>query len=122
MALGFYWWSGHSASRPGHGADPVAAHFVGRAICTSCHERQDKAWQGSHHDLAMQAADSSTVLGDFRNTKFSYFGMESRFFIRDGKFMVRTEGHDGKPADFEVKYTFGVSPLQQYLIEFPGGR
>jgi predicted CXXCH cytochrome family protein len=25
-------------------------------------------------------------------------------------------------ADFEVKYTFGVYPLQQYLIEFPGGR
>ena len=24
--------------------------------------------------------------------------------------------------DFEVKYTFGVTPLQQYLIELPGGR
>ena len=36
--------------------------------------------------------------------------------------MVRTDGPDGKLADFEIKYTFGVSPLQQYLIEFPGGR
>ena len=36
--------------------------------------------------------------------------------------MVRTDGPDGKLADFEVKYTFGVTPLQQYLIEFPGGR
>ena len=25
-------------------------------------------------------------------------------------------------ADFEIKYTFGVHPLQQYLIELPGGR
>ena len=32
------------------------------------------------------------------------------------------EGRDGKPAEFEVKYTFGVAPLQQYLVEFPGGR
>jgi len=70
----------------------------------------------------MRTADPSTVLGDFHNTKFHYFGVESRFFMRDGKFMVRTDGHDGKLADFEVKYTFGVSPLQQYLIEFPGGR
>ena len=24
--------------------------------------------------------------------------------------------------DFEVAYTFGVAPLQQYLVPFPGGR
>jgi len=24
--------------------------------------------------------------------------------------------------DYEIKFTFGISPLQQYLIEFPGGR
>ena len=36
--------------------------------------------------------------------------------------MVRTDGPDGKLADFEIKYTFGVKPLQQYLVELPGGR
>src|SRR5258706_7876928 len=70
----------------------------------------------------MQAANASTVLGDFGNIKFRYFGVDSTFFKRDGRFMVRTDGADGKLADFEVKYTFGVAPLQQYLIEFPGGR
>ena len=25
-------------------------------------------------------------------------------------------------ADFEIRYTFGIDPLQQYLIELPGGR
>lgn len=35
---------------------------------------------------------------------------------------MRTDGADGTLQDFEVKYTFGVSPLQQYLIELPGGR
>jgi tetratricopeptide (TPR) repeat protein len=123
VAAGFYGFhSGYFASQPHDGANPAAARYVGRAVCASCHEQQDKAWQGSHHHLAMQAAGPSTVLGDFRNTKFNYFGVESRFFMRDGKFMVRTDDHDGKLTDFEVKYTFGVTPLQQYLIEFPGGR
>jgi hypothetical protein len=35
---------------------------------------------------------------------------------------VRTDGSDGALADFDVKYTFGVYPLQQYLVEFPDGR
>jgi len=70
----------------------------------------------------MQEANASTVLGNFDDAKFKYSGIESRFFKRDSKFMVRTDGADGKLADFEVKYTFGVAPLQQYLVEFPGGR
>ena len=41
---------------------------------------------------------------------------------RDGKFFVNTDGPDGKLADYEIKYAFGVRPLQQYLIELPGGR
>jgi predicted CXXCH cytochrome family protein len=70
----------------------------------------------------MQEANAATVLGDFDGVKFKHYGVESTFFKRDGKFMVRTDGADGKLADFEIKYTFGVWPLQQYLIGFPGGR
>ena len=54
--------------------------------------------------------------------KFRYAGKTSTFFKRDGRFYVNTDGPDGKNADFEIKYTFGVHPLQQYLIELPGGR
>ncbi|MFL9829092.1 cytochrome c3 family protein, partial [Rhodoplanes sp. SY1] len=39
-----------------------------------------------------------------------------------GKFQVETDGVDGKPAVFDIKYTFGIDPLQQYLVEFPDGR
>ena len=53
---------------------------------------------------------------------FDYYGVRSRFFRKDGRFLVETDGPDGKLATFEVKYTFGVDPLQQYLIEFPDGR
>ena len=69
----------------------------------------------------MQVADESTVLGNFDGARFRNFGVTSEFFRRDGKFMVRTDGPDGKLADFEVRHTFGVYPLQQYLIELPGG-
>ena len=70
----------------------------------------------------MAPASDSTVLGDFDNASFTHFGISSRFFKRNGKFIVYTEGSDGKFQEFEVKYTFGIRPLQQYLVEFPGGR
>ncbi|BBA37062.1 uncharacterized protein sS8_5140 [Methylocaldum marinum] len=98
------------------------AGYVGGAACGGCHAEQAKAWAGSHHDLAMQPATPATVLGDFRGVRFDYFGVTSRFFRRGDRFLVNTDGPDGKFADFEIKYTFGVYPLQQYLIEFPDGR
>lgn len=100
----------------------VIPHYVGAKTCQQCHSKEFNAWTGSHHEQAMQQANEKTVLGDFNQTKFSQHGIESTFFKRDGQFFVNTEGADGKLADFEIKYTFGVTPLQQYLIEFPNGR
>ncbi len=96
--------------------------YVGRKACARCHPQEYARWKGSHHDLAMQAADASTVLGDFDHARFTHFGTTTEFFRRDGGFWVRTEGPDGEPGDFEVAHTFGVAPLQQYLIRLPGGR
>ncbi|MBL8675692.1 MAG: hypothetical protein JNL07_12445, partial [Rhodospirillales bacterium] len=103
-------------------ATAAAATFVGAAACGQCHQDQLKAWRGSHHDMAMQEASERSVLGDFKDATLVHHGMESRFFRRGAKYMVRTEGPDGAPADFEIAYTFGVFPLQQYLVAFPGGR
>jgi len=99
-----------------------AATYVGGDACASCHDKQLAAWKGSDHDLAMQIADDKSVLGNFDNAKITYAGTTSTLSRRDGKFFVNTDGPDGKLADYEIKYTFGVHPLQQYLIEFPGGR
>ena len=101
---------------------PVAANYVGREACVNCHQQQHDLWQGSHHDLAMQHANDKSVLGDFSNATFSYAGVDSRFYKKNKKFMVRTDGADGRLHDYEIKYTFGVIPLQQYLIEFEDGR
>lgn len=100
----------------------AASQFTGTKSCINCHTEQHRNWQGSHHDLAMQHANQDTVLGDFDNTGFSANGITSRFFKKDGKFWINTDAADGNMQDFEIKYTFGLTPLQQYLVEFPDGR
>jgi predicted CXXCH cytochrome family protein len=100
----------------------AAPAFVGAAACAGCHAREAQAVRGSDHDRAMQPAGPTTVLGDFSGARFTHRGVTSVFRRRDGTYVVRTEGPDGRPGDFEVAYTFGVRPLQQYLVPFPGGR
>ncbi|MGY3485145.1 putative CXXCH cytochrome family protein [Bradyrhizobium sp. USDA 4011] len=99
-----------------------AATFVGSETCASCHQSEARLWNVSQHKIAMQHATDKTVLGNFNDASFDHYGVHSRFFRKDGKFLVETDGPDGEPAVFEVKYTFGVDPLQQYLVEFPDGR
>ena len=106
-------------------ATPLAAGppaYVGSAACQGCHSSEFDDWMGSHHQLAMQDATADTVLGDFDNAEFDYYGTTTRFFTRGGDYFVRTADENGDDQDFKVLYTFGVEPLQQYLVEFPGGR
>lgn len=99
-----------------------AASMVDESQCAGCHAEQSKDWKGSHHQLAMQEATDASVLGDFNDTRFQGEGETTLFFRKDGGFWVNTPGTDGEPADYRIAYTFGVDPLQQYLIEVPGGR
>ena len=110
------------AANPAPSPAPTPARHVGAQKCTQCHATEYKAWRGSHHELAMREAGAETVLGNFDDAHFRGDGMEVGFFRRDGKYWIRAEGADGKPGDFEVKYTFGIMPLQQYLLELPGGK
>jgi len=100
----------------------VDSDYVGSNKCNACHQAQYQAWQSSDHERAMQEATNNTVLGDFNNASITQYGVTSTFYKKNDKFMVRTEGKDGKLHDYQIQYTFGVEPLQQYLIAFPGGR
>ena len=100
----------------------TSAKFVGAAACTGCHVPETERWKTSHHALAMQKANATTVLGDFANATLAHHGVTTVFSRAGNKFMVQTEGPDGAPHEYEIAYTFGVAPLQQYLIAFPGGR
>ena len=96
--------------------------FIGEQSCKSCHAKQYNDWLQSDHFMAMQPPNDSTVKGNFNNVSFTADGVTSRFFKKDGKFFINTQGEDGNNHDYEVKYIFGFTPLQQYLVEFPGGR
>lgn len=105
-----------------HAGVGSGSDYVGAAVCGHCHALEYREWRGSHHELAMQPASEHSVLGDFEDGRFDYAGISSKFFIRDRSYRVLTDGPDGELAEFEIIYTFGVEPLQQYLIELPGGR
>lgn len=98
------------------------ASYVKSEVCADCHEPLSQAWQGSPHAASMQPANTKFVLGNFQDSVFSYKGQTSRLYAADQKFMVQTDGPDGKLQDYEIAYTFGIEPLQQYLIRFPKGR
>jgi tetratricopeptide (TPR) repeat protein len=101
---------------------PVPFTYVGGAKCRRCHEDEARLWQGSQHARAMQVATEDTVLGDFRDVRFGHGGVETRFYRRREGFFIRTEGPDGRFAEYPVPFVFGVYPLQQYLVPLPGGR
>ncbi len=70
----------------------------------------------------MQKPTDATVLGDFAGARLEHFGVVTTFSRSDDKFLVHTENGSGGSQDYEIAYTFGVYPLQQYLIAFPLGR
>jgi tetratricopeptide (TPR) repeat protein len=103
--------------------EPVAdPQFVGTELCASCHEPEYVAWQGSHHQLAMQPASDETVLGRFSNAELKYRDELTSFYRSGDKFVVRTSNEADELEEYEVLYTFGVLPLQQYLVASSRGR
>lgn len=118
--------SGHaSAVETSPPIDPqISIHngFVDEKRCASCHASQAAAFAKSNHAKAMAVADDSTVRANFDGARYEHDGVLTTFFKRGGRYFVRTEGPDGKQAEFQVKYTFAYQPLQQYLLDIGGGR
>ena len=110
------------APKPAQADDSVKATYVGVEVCAGCHQTQAERWKTSHHALAMEKATPETVLGDFSGVSVENFGVVSTFSRIGDKFIVRTDGPDGALHDYEIAYTFGIDPLQQYLVGFPDGR
>ncbi|MCW8925489.1 MAG: cytochrome c family protein, partial [Xanthomonadales bacterium] len=120
ISLPAYYFAGSGEDHTG--AVAAKATFVGSVECRDCHNREYDNWQGSHHDMAMDVASETTVLGDFEDTEFTVHGVTSRFYRKDGRFFVYTNGVGGQMGEYEITHTFGWFPLQQYLVPFPGGR
>ena len=99
-----------------------AAEYVGTNNCIECHQTQYQQWQGSHHDMAMRHADKQSILGDFANASLEFAGKTNRFFRKGAEYWVNIEGLNGEFSDYQITYTFGFEPLQQYMVEFADGR
>lgn len=100
----------------------AAADYVGSAACGACHAEAYARWQGSDHAWALRPADAASVLGDFNEAVVEHEGVRTRFFRKDGRYMVETADVAGPPVELEVTHTIGVRPLQQYLVEPMPGR
>jgi tetratricopeptide (TPR) repeat protein len=120
IAIGLVW-TRHLQPRPSPQPE-TRATFVGAEACASCHRIEATRWRSSMHARAMERPTANSVKAPFGGETFSLNGVTSTFSRRDGRYIVRTDGPDGVARDFDVAYTFGVSPLQQYLISMPGGR
>jgi predicted CXXCH cytochrome family protein len=98
------------------------SNYVGDLACMDCHKKEYDDWLGSHHDMAMKPANENTVLGNFNNVEFEANGVVNYFSEKGNKYFIRIIDIDGSEQEYEIKYTFGWTPLQQYLVQFPGGR
>jgi tetratricopeptide (TPR) repeat protein/nitrate/TMAO reductase-like tetraheme cytochrome c subunit len=101
---------------------PQESIFVGAKVCANCHESQFKMWQGSHHDMSMRHAEADSVLGDFNNVVLEFNGEKNKFYKEGKEYWVNIKGDDGKFHHYQIKYTFGYEPLQQYMVELDNGR
>ncbi|MFT5571583.1 MAG: tetratricopeptide (TPR) repeat protein [Cryomorphaceae bacterium] len=97
------------------------SNYVGAQSCQSCHLEEYRQWSESDHFKAMQLANQDSVLGDFSNTSVSFHNITSRLYRDEQKYLINTTNRSGEQQSFEIKYTFGYYPLQQYLVETQNG-
>ena len=112
----------HSASSGGSSAT-TAATFVGSETCAGCHQAEAQLWRGSQHQLAMRARKRQISARRFRRCEFRLLRRAIPLLPQGWK-VLRRDRRSRRQARrrSRVKYTFGVDPLQQYLVEFPDGR
>ncbi|WP_394173197.1 multiheme c-type cytochrome [Thalassotalea litorea] len=96
--------------------------YVGSNVCKECHQQAFTDWQGSHHANAMAHANQASVLGDFANANIEFNGEIYRFYQKKNNYYARIKDADGQFNDYQILYTFGVYPLQQYMVDIGQGK
>jgi hypothetical protein len=112
----------HSCSTQSPRESPESNSYVGSASCQSCHSGEYREWRGSHHNFSMSKASEESVLGNFNNAEHVINGITSRFYKKENKYYIHTQGTHGEYKEYEILYTFGYHPLQQYLTEMEDGK
>lgn len=89
--------------------------------CISCHQQQVSDWQKSDHAKAMAVANESNILANFDQVTTSHYSQKAYFYRKQDKYLIDLTEQD-KTSTYEVKYTFGHYPLQQYLVPGNNGK
>jgi len=109
----------HAVENMGHALQKDAP--ISNQQCVSCHQQSQHDWQQSDHAKAMAIANKNSVLANFNNVDVEHYGQKAHFFIKDNRYQVKIS-YDDNVDIYQVKYTFGHYPLQQYLVETEQGR
>lgn len=109
-----------AATTPTSKKQSTPAGYVGSTTCQQCHAAEYAAWQISDHHHAMAVATPDTVLGAFPSA-LNHHHQTTRFTRTNDQFTIKTDTNTNQPAELTLRYTFGIFPLQQYLVEQPGG-
>jgi predicted CXXCH cytochrome family protein len=96
--------------------------FVGSEGCAQCHQAEYKQWQTSHHAKSMMLPTAANVLGNFDNIDVMFNGISSRFTRNEAGYFITTQNASNKTQTYKVEYTFGYTPLQQYLLDGGDGK
>lgn len=120
-----------NASPTASAPDGAAAGFVGSKTCTACHADEAARWARSQHRAAMDFATADSVKAPFAGESLRETSGTIRFEREGRAFFVRRDGAARGPtgpaasdhaSDLRISGTFGVEPLQQYLLDAVDGR
>ena len=95
--------------------------YVGAESCKECHQEEHKDWKKSDHFYSMQKATAEYVKADF-NTSYSADKIQYKFAQNDTAYFVEIKDQNEPVQTFEIAYTFGWHPLQQYLLKAENGK
>lgn len=70
----------------------------------------------------MRLPTEANVSGDFGDVTVQLEGTSTRFWRRNDDYVVDAVDRDGAVDTFPVRYVFGADPLEQYVLDYTGGR
>jgi tetratricopeptide (TPR) repeat protein len=120
-----------STNENANASTSASTGFTGSATCVACHAEQAASWERSQHRVAMAFATPESVKAPFAGESIREgggtvsFGRQGRAFVvardRAARGRIGPEATRDEEA-LRVSATFGVEPLQQYLLDAVEGR
>jgi hypothetical protein len=101
-------------------ARPPAKKFTGSAACGDCHDDELAGWKKSWHWRALSPATDKLAVGG--DAHFKGTSSEATMLHHGTQRVMRTQGPDGTPANFNIAWVIGGKRMQDSVTVFPDGR